>query len=202
MVSYGHSGFAPNNPPGPLIAIGKLRHFFDSVLPVIADHWLRHSIAMTYLDSMYDSAADLDDMGCGPVAFAAICGIPSTEIPAYFPGFPGRAWTNRLQMERAIEGFGWNFAKATNTWPKVGFCFIHWCGPWTDRGYAHGVLERTHWVAVIGDYVFDVNWRAWLPKENWEDVVVPELLRTHRSAHGWIPLTAYELSVNREGQAA
>jgi hypothetical protein len=187
--------YASGSPPSSLAA-EKLAYFFDYVLPVLSDHWLRHSIALTYLESMYGSQPHQENVGCGPVAFAALCGISATDLPLFFPQSPERAWTNRSQMEQAIAEFGWSFIKVTSGWPKLGLCFIHWCGPWTDRGYAHSVLQRTHWIAVIGDYVFDVNWRGWLPKENWEDVVVPDVLERHRSARGWMPLTSYELQID------
>jgi hypothetical protein len=180
----------------PLHAAAKLAYFFDYVLPVLSDHWLRHSIATTYLESMYGSQLDEENVGCGPVAFAALCGVSVADLPMYFPRSPDRAWTNRSQMEQAIENFGWSFIKVSSGWPKLGLCFIHWSGPWTERGYAHAILQRTHWIAVIEDYVFDVNWRGWLPKENWEDVVVPDLLQCQRNACGWMPMTSYELQIN------
>jgi hypothetical protein len=186
----------------PAVAENKLAHFLQCVLPVIEDHWLRHSLALTHLESMYDSPTQFDEIGCGPLAFAAIAGIPVEELHTFFPEIADRSWINRTEMERALQGFGWEFMKIASRWPNLGLCFIHWCGPWTDRGYAHGVLQRTHWVAVVGDYVFDVNWRGWLPKENWEDVVVPELLQSHGRARGWTPLTGYELCIRGENQAA
>lgn len=174
----------------------KLNYFFDAVKPAIADHWLCDSIALTYLESMGHADVEFDGVSCGPTAFAAIAGIPLKEITAYFPELECAPWINRTRMERALDCFGWQFTKVENAWPRLGLCFIHWCGPWTDRGYAHGILQRTHWVAVIGDYVFDVNWRGWLPRENWEDAVIPELLQNHCAARGWKPLTAYELTIN------
>lgn len=164
MVECDRGGLKASGSPPSSFATAKLAHFFECVLPVVSDHWLRHSIALTYLESMYDSQAHEESVGCGPQAFAALFGISPSELPTYFPGSAERAWTNRTQMERAIEGFGWSFIKVSSGWPKVGLCFIHWCGPWTDRGYAHAVLQRTHWIAVIGDYVFDVNWRGWLQR--------------------------------------
>jgi hypothetical protein len=181
----------------PAAAASKLAYFLQCVLPVIEDNWLRHTLALTHLESMYDSPTECDTIGCGPLAFAAIAGIPVHELHTFFPKIADRPWINRTEMERALLGFGWEFMKVASGWPSLGLCFIHWSGPWTDRGYAHGVLQRTHWVAVVGDYVFDVNWRGWLPKENWEDVVVPELLQNHNRACGWTPLTGYELCIRQ-----
>jgi hypothetical protein len=171
----------------------QLGRFFDSVLPALQGQWLCHSHALTHLESLGDPLPDDCEIGCGPTAFAALGGVPLGELKAYFPELERRPWINRKEMECALQGFGWNFVKTDSSWPNLGLCFIHWCGPWTDRGYAHSILQRTHWVAVIGEYVFDINWRGWLPKENWEDVVVPDLLQNHSRANGWKPLTAYEV---------
>lgn len=176
-------------------AIAKWSHFLHTVRPAISEHWLCHSIALTYFET---AAATIEEMGqasCGPGAFAAIAGIPLQDLGSYFPDVEDIRWTNRRRMEQALQKVGWRFTKSDNTWPTVGLCLIHWCGPWTDRGYAHGILQRTHWIAVVADYVFDVNWRGWLPKQNWEDIVVSEVLQRHDSAFGWKPLTCYELAI-------
>jgi hypothetical protein len=171
----------------------KIAYFFQFVLPTIEDHWLRDSIALTYLESMYDWFCEFEDFGCGHLAFAVLAGIRVCDVEVFFPQTGDRFWVNRVEMERALQQRGWEFKKTPNRWPNIGLCFVHWYGPWTNRGYAHGILKRTHWVAVLGDYVFDANWRAWLPKENWEDIVVAELVQSHNHAQGWMPLTGYEL---------
>lgn len=176
-------------------AAARWSYFLNKVRPSISDHWLCHSIALTYLESLDALNNQISEVGCGPTAFAAMAGIPVDELLGYFPDMGDLPWTNRKRMEQALQSFGWSFTKTQDEWPKLGLCLIHWCGPWTDRGYAHGILQRTHWVAVVADYVFDTNWRGWLPKENWEDAVVSELLQAHETAYGWKPLTCYELAV-------
>lgn len=97
-------------------------------------------------------------------------------------------------MERALRSFGLQFKRCPNKWPKFGLCFVHWSGPWSNK-HPSEILRRTHWVAVVEDYVFDVNWAGWLPKQNWEEIIVEELLDRHALAHGWEPLTAYEIAL-------
>lgn len=176
-------------------AIAKWSYFLSTVKPAISDHWLCHSIALTYFESVSATLGEIDETGCGPGAFAAIAGIPREELKNYFPDQQEIPWTNRRRMEQALETIGWSFIKHDNSWPRVGLCLIHWCGPWTQRGYAHSILQHTHWVAVVAEYVFDVNWRGWLPKQNWEDIVVDELIRRHATAFDWKPLTCYELAI-------
>jgi hypothetical protein len=180
----------------------KIGYFFQYVLPAIENHWLRDSIASTHLECMDDSLDEFEALGCGHLAFAALAGIRVREVEIFFPQSGDRVWVNRIEMERALRQFGWQFKKTASRWPNIGLCLIHWYGPWTSRGYAHGILQRTHWVAVLGNYVFDANWHGWLPKENWEDVVVAELLQNQDKAQGWIPLTGYELCVSGMDKAA
>lgn len=169
----------------------QLRRFFDYVLPALDEHCFRHSLAVSYLQTMYDEP-QLVDVGCGPTAFSALFGVQGDQLHGYFPEMRERPWVNRRDMEYALRERGCKYAKLDAGWPTIGFCLIHWRGPWTTRGYAHSILKRSHWVAVAGDYVFDINWRGWLPKENWEDVVIPELL-FNCAANGWQALSAYEL---------
>ena len=176
-------------------AIAKWSYFLNTVRPAISDHWLCHSIALTYFESVAAIIDEVEETGCGPSAFAAIAGVPLQDIGTYFPDLEEIPWTNRRRMEQALQKVGWTFTKLDNTWPTVGLCLIHWCGPWTHRGYAHSILQRSHWIAVVAEYVFDVNWRGWLPKQNWEDIVVAELIQSHDSAFGWKPLTCYELTI-------
>ena len=174
----------------------SLAHFCEKVIPSLSGNWMRHSLALDHLDAFYTIAPETNgDFGCGPVAFAAIAGISTDEVARYFPSSEDRAWTNRRQMETALKSFGWRFTRVADAWPQLGLCLVHWRGPWTKGKYPAAIMPRTHWVAVIGDYVFDVNWRGWLPRENWEDVVVSELICRHAEADGWEPLTAYEITV-------
>ncbi len=96
-------------------------------------------------------------------------------------------------MESAMTLVGAPFAKQHAHWPDAGLCLIQWTGPWSARPYRGSNLSQTHWVATACGFVFDVNWGSWLPKQNWEEVVLPELLLRRPSATGWEPLTAYEL---------
>jgi hypothetical protein len=177
-------------------ATRNLTHFCEKVVPSLSGNWMRHSLALDHLEAFYTLRLEDDAaFGCGPAAFASIAGLPPEEVGQYFPSFEGRAWTNRRAMERALDSFGWRYSRVPGTWPQLGLCLVHWRGPWTKGGYPAAILLRTHWVAVVGEYVFDVNWRGWLPRENWEDLVVSDLIVQHNKADGWEPLTAYEIFV-------
>lgn len=177
-------------------ALVQIWSFRKELTEKFAQSWLCHSLALTYLEGLTPcnetSSSVPNDAGCGPMAFAALAGVSRNELAKYFPDVCDRSWTNRRDMENAFRAFGLEFKKQANSWPTVGLCLIHWTGPWSS-GHHTQILKRTHWVAVIDDYVFDINWQGWLPKENWEDVVVDELLRSHPRSNGWTPLTAYEI---------
>ena len=170
-----------------------MSHFRAKLWPKLATAWLGAGFAVDYLASSVPDIEHEDafGLGCGQLAFAAFVGISSAETRRFFPD---RKWTNRRDMEAALEEAGWQFEKRAGTWPRCGLCLVHWVGPWTTRNYAHAILQRTHWVAVIEDFVFDANWGGWLPKENWEEVVVETVLRHHTKASGWKPLSAYEVA--------
>ena len=98
-------------------------------------------------------------------------------------------------MERVLFEAGFDDVRKHTEWPTAGLCLIQFAGPWTGRGFAQAALAYTHWIAILGEYVFDINWSGWLPRENWESVVLDELLNCFPTATGWRVLTSYELPV-------
>lgn len=181
---------------GPAAAGRYLGRFVEHIIPSLSGSWMRHCVALDQLEAFYPVTAGAGgDFGCGPAAFGAIAGIPSDEVAQYFPNSNERLWTNRQHMEKALQSFGWRFTRVSDAWPQLGLCLVHWRGPWTKSQFAAAIMPRTHWVAVVDEYVFDVNWGGWLPRENWEDIVVSDLIRRHHKADGWEPLTAYEITV-------
>jgi len=179
---------SPEEPSWP----SRISYFRSKMWPNLAGSWLGAAFAVDYLAFSVPDMENRDaiGLGCGQLAFAAFAGISSTETRRFFPD---REWTNRRDMETALKEFGWKFEKRAAAWPRFGLCMVHWIGPWTACNYAPAILQHTHWVAVIEDFVFDANWGSWLPKENWEEVVVETVLRHHNKASGWKPLSAYDI---------
>ncbi len=165
------------------------------VLTTITDSWLRHSIAISHLARPWDvEPLSNDQLRCGPLAFAAVAGMRAKEALQFFKNDQCKLWTNRREMESTLRKVGWKYTRIQKGWPRYGLCCVHWRGPWSKHNYPAAISQHTHWVAVIQDYVFDVNWRGWLPKDNWEDVVVADLIRRNDNrVEGWEPLTAYEI---------
>jgi len=158
-------------------------------------NWLHHSLKIDRLWRPGLSETDLYKQGvsCGPVAFAALARLHWQAALLFFPDLTQRPWINRTSMERALRTIGYDYTRDPCRWPSVGLCLLHFTGPWTRRGYPAAVLQYTHWIAVQEDYVFDVNWNGWLPRQNWEEVVLEELLAHKFMADGWIVMTSYEV---------
>lgn len=160
------------------------------------NHWLRHRYAVERLrrPDGYDRAVFDFGATCGPIAFAAITGQNADAALVYFPELQFRPWTTRTDMQRALSQAGHRYTRQHEMWPVAGLCMVQFTGPWTERAFAQAALKHTHWIAVLGEYVFDINWGGWLPRENWEDVVLDELIMSRPASNGWRVLTGYELS--------
>jgi hypothetical protein len=162
-------------------------------------HWLRHSFAVSWLGRPEGLDTVINDgiATCGPISFSAITGCSAREALLFFPHVRERPWTNRTQMERALFEAGFDHECKHMKWPTTGLCLIQITGPWTERRFEQAALKHTHWVAVLGEYVFDINWGGWLPRKNWEEIVMDELLMYSPGASGWRVHTSYELPVDR-----
>ncbi len=154
--------------------------------------WLRHS---RQIERLWRPAGVDQEIGvsCGPMAFAAVTKLRWDHALRFFPHLERKLWVNRTEMEEALREIGCTFSRIRNGWPSIGLCLLHFTGPWSRSGYPAALLKQTHWIGVIGEYVFDVTWNGWLPRRNWEDVVIEEILSRKSTADGWIVLTGYEI---------
>ena len=158
-------------------------------------HWMRHSIAIGNLWSPSDTENNCKQFeeSCGLMAFAATTGMTMSNALQLFPQSTNKKWINRKEMCVALERVGFRYAKIDDgQWPRIGLSLIHFIGPWTDTGYPAAILQHSHWVGVIGEYIFDVNWLGWLPRTNWSEIVAEQLVKARPNAHGWSLLSSYE----------
>ena len=81
----------------------------------------------------------------------------------------------------------------------LGLVRIQWGGRWTNPGVPMRVRYRhTHWVAVGNGEVFDINAicvGGWMPWDEWQDELVPWLMREGVPGHNgtWWPTHALEV---------
>jgi hypothetical protein len=155
--------------------------------------------------SLQDAEKAHDEWGCncGPAALAAVCGLTLDEVRPCIRDFERKRYTNPTMMRDALDtirgrfaGINYRLASPDLSWPNYGLARIQWEGPWTALGVPAGARYRhSHWVgshrsADTGIGIFDVNAMnsgGWIHLRDWEDVLVPWLLREchPRASGGW-----------------
>lgn len=105
---------------------------------------------------------------CGPASVAALLGKTCAEVRPLFPDFAAKRYANPTQVKQALTAAGCRY-HVTKEWPRVhGMVFVQWGGPWLEPGVPIGAAyARTHWIAVDGAAVFDVNHTEWIAKGHW-----------------------------------
>jgi hypothetical protein len=141
--------------------------------------------------------ARLLGVNCGPAAYAALAGRNILDVIDLFPQYPERPWTSRSQMKNAFRSSSLSWEEVHNTFPENGVCLVQFNGPWSNYSYRLAQLRHSHWIAVKNGFVYDVNWEGWLPMQNWEEVVLDELMRTRKRCDGWGVLASYEVKCSR-----
>ena len=157
----------------------------------------------TCLHGAYPVPFDLDlctrlfRANCGPASFAAVTGMLITDIIRFFPQFPHSPHTNIPQMRAALDGCGITSIGPEAKWPRDGLCLLQMTGPWTRGSWSHSACCHRHWIAVRNDFVYDVNVNAWMPRTEWENIVMSAITAANRRATGWYLLKALELVVQQ-----
>ncbi len=143
---------------------------------------------------------------CGPAALCALLDKPPKflreELPDFYRGYcfmnpsimfetlqrlTGRHFSGWRQTYRSDPPMRLNRlpepgAVCEGFMPKLtsGLMRVQWGGPWLGaRVPIQARYKFTHWIAVAGDEVFDINAIAaggWLMRSEWRDEVVPFIL--------------------------
>jgi hypothetical protein len=155
-----------------------------------------------------EKASEEWNFNCGPAALCAVLGLTPAQARPHLLDFESKGYTNPFLMGRILHGFGAvrrPFLRNDRPWPgpltcpcvEAGLMRVQWGGPWTKPGVPMRVRYRkTHWVALAGDDVFDINamnvggWVAW---DVWAEQLVPWLIKecqpdgdgTWWPTHGW-----------------
>lgn len=142
------------------------------------------ALLQLYAPSDVEKAFMLFGATCGPCAFAAFMRKEVLEVRHYFPSFPERKYTNLPMMTDALASAG-VYWERVREWPKQGLVLIS--GP---RRY-----HSRHWIAVAGEFVYEVSLDTWLPRKLWERDFLPELAECYQSrASEWYVEAGLELS--------
>ena len=132
---------------------------------------------------------------CGPASFAAVTGDRVCLIMQYFLHFEHSKWTNLTQMRQAFRMAGHDYCLLKRRLPTVGVALVQWMGPWTERDFfARNSLPYTHWVGVIGDWIFENSLENWVSLSEWSAWAQSECVKSIPTATHWAVKYGVELS--------
>lgn len=147
-----------------------------------------------------DGASE-DGAACGHFAFAASHGLLVRDVFHYFPGLrEGKSWCSVRTIEQALNATGKPWRSVGAGWPVWGLVIVQALGPWMKPGVPFGArLSRTHWIATAdnGALIADANADSWLPRSDWEKLVLEHMLVRWR-AEGWEVKRGYEVTQNAQ----
>lgn len=143
---------------------------------------------------------------CGPAALCAVLDKTPDEIRPHLLDFEAKGHTNPTLMTDILRGLGVRYRQVYRSdvpapMPAIqyGLVRVQWGGPWTRPGVPMRVrYRRTHWVAVAGDKVFDINAMCvggWIPAAEWSTHLVPWLIREccPKGDGTWWPTHGHEI---------
>ncbi len=167
--------------------LSKLRY---TVYPSVEGYWRADAAIAAYLDSTMPPVGTGREQ-CGPAALAALFGREHIEPVVATLSTP---WINRRSMESCLRRIGAPFRKHPCEVPAQGLVLLQRIGLKEQRSFRGSFLVDTHWVAVVDDFVFDVNWPSWIPSSHWKGLVGEPLASQH-GALDWKVVTGYEILV-------
>lgn len=116
-----------------------------------------------------EQAAESWNANCGPCSLAAILDRSLAETRLLLDGFEQRGYMNVTHVLKALEAAGvkfWCRSRPNEDRPACGLVFIQWGGH--EKKPVRAQYKFTHWIAVDGDVVFEVNapqlvsWDEWI----------------------------------------
>jgi hypothetical protein len=142
---------------------------------------------------------------CGPSALAAILGMTAAEVRPLVERVQGGRFLNYMNAGHLIDALRqagrqvWRVecSRGQVQWPKAReLCVIQFDGPWCEPEVpAKARFRHTHIVASIrgGIMIYDGNANCWLPKQEWQDKIMPVLQRDVRRSTGWYTCTVLDV---------
>lgn len=187
----------PDLDPGPPKAL-TARAREDMLTAELVEYCSRFQLPAVLPDTF--EAGDWWGANCGPMALAAVLGLPTVE--AVRPLIqPFRGFMSATDMLKAIRQAGSLWRSSETPWPSpIGLVRIQWLGPWCAPGVnPRAAYRMTHWIGardVLGaTEVYDATPNRWIPLERWSRWC--ETLWPKR-ATGWAPVNRIDV-VQRTG---
>src|SRR5882672_1621758 len=128
-----------------------------------------------------EQAADEWNANCGPGALAAILDLSLAETKPLLRRFEHCGCMNITDVLNALTAAQRTFTSRLKARPAYGLIFIQWGGH--SHKPARAQYRFTHWIAVDGESIFDVN----LPElVTWNDwcATVPRLMQEEGHSDG------------------
>lgn len=153
------------------------------------------------------NASDSWGFNCGPGAVCGLLGMTPDELRPYLGDFERKRYTNPRLMRDVLRNLGRSVrqtyrsdAPGTVTAAESALVRVQWAGPWTKPEVPMIARQRwSHWVAVAGSSVFDVNAISiggWITRKIWEERLVPWLISNccPKGDGQWWPTHVWEVS--------
>ena len=113
-----------------------------------------------------ETAAETWNANCGPAALAAILERSLADTRSLLEGFEERRCMNISAVLKALRNANVVFKSRLKTRPSYGLVFIQWGGH--EKKPAFVQYKFTHWIAVDGDTVFEINALRLLSWDEWQ----------------------------------
>jgi hypothetical protein len=116
-------------------------------------------------------AGDAWGANCGPMALAAVLGLPTVGAVREFVR-PFHGFMNPTHMRTALDRAGARHSDVDPPLRNLGLVRIQWVGSWCDSGVDPRAAYRyTHWIGTRGGgdacEVYDATPNRWVPMSEW-----------------------------------
>lgn len=128
-----------------------------------------------------DKAAGEWNASCGPASLAAILDLSLAETRPLLNGFEKRGYMNITHVQNALKAANVAFRPRLKTRPSYGLVFIQWGGH--EKKPAFVQYQFTHWIAVAGETVFEVNAPYLVAWDEWKEQM-PEIMKEAGAGDG------------------
>lgn len=137
-------------------------------------------LALTYppdIDAAYESWG----ASCGPCSIASILGATVNEVHDYLEDVDTRGYMNILHVKAALTLACLRSWSIGTRLPKLGLAFIQWGGH--EHKPVRVQYQFTHWIAVEGERVFEVNAPELTTWTKWQRVM-PKMMKEEGKGDG------------------
>lgn len=134
-----------------------------------------------------EEANEIWKANCGPASVAAILNRPVNDVRELFNGFEKRGYTNVTHIKQALDRAGVKHRSIGPKLPGHGLAFIQWGGH--EKKPVIVQYRFTHWIAVDGLAVFEVNAPHLTTFESWEEIM-PEAIKEEGHGNGTFTVRA------------